>query len=107
MRCFKTDIRERASMDLYLLDGEDKRPLVIVVPGGGYVTVCDDEKTALQYNAAGFHAAVLKYSVAPDLFPEGLYDLAEAVSLARKNMRVFSRRKKITGLTDVSCCRRY
>lgn len=85
MRCFKTDIRQKASMDLYLLDGEEKRPLVIVVPGGGYVTVCEDEMTALQYNAAGFHAAVLKYSVAPDLFPEGLYDLAEAISLARKN----------------------
>ncbi|MCR5617562.1 MAG: alpha/beta hydrolase [Clostridiales bacterium] len=85
MRCFTLNIRERASMDLYFLEGAKKRPLVIVVPGGGYVTVCDEEKTAIKYNAAGYHAAVLRYSVAPDLFPEALFDLAEAVAAVRNN----------------------
>lgn len=86
MRCFSEKIRENASLDLYLLDGVPARPMVIVVPGGGYVTVCDEEESAMQYSAAGFHAAVLKYSVVPHLFPEALFDLAEAVALMRKNL---------------------
>jgi len=85
MRCFNEKIRDNASMDLYLLDGDQARPIVIVVPGGGYVTVCEEEQTAMQYTAAGFHAAVLKYSVVPNLFPEALFDLAAAVSLTRQN----------------------
>lgn len=88
MKCFSTPIRDNASLDLYLLDGDQPRPMVIVVPGGGYVTVCEDEKTAMQYTAAGFHAAVLKYSVVPHLFPEALFDLAEAVSFVRQNDKV-------------------
>lgn len=68
MQCFRVNVRENATefwfmptLQLYLLDESEPRPIVIVVPGGGYEFVCvkeDGDKTALQYNAAGFRAAV-------------------------------------------------
>ena len=42
-----------------------RRPLVLVVPGGGYehVSAREADPVALQFAAAGYHAAVLTYSV--------------------------------------------
>ena len=76
---------------MYLLDRWDKeaerrRPMVIVVPGGGYGCVCKDregERIALRYNAAGFHAAVLEYAVKPHVHPEPLRNIAKAIEIAR------------------------
>ena len=84
MRSFQINVREKTTeygfmptLQLYLLDGQEKRPMVIVVPGGGYMTVSpDEEKTALQYNAAGFHAAVLNYCVDPQHSPNPQMNLA-------------------------------
>lgn len=63
---------EPAKLYLYLLEkspeiGIDKRPLIFICPGGGYGMTSDREAEAiaLQFVAAGFHAAVLRYSVAP------------------------------------------
>lgn len=42
-------------------------------------------KTAMQYNAAGFHAAVLSYSVEPHHFPEPQRDLMSAIRILREN----------------------
>ena len=64
MRYFQVNVRREPTeygfmptMELYLLEeGEKKRPMVLIVPGGGYTKVCvvaDGEKTAMQYNAAG------------------------------------------------------
>ena len=41
------------------------RPLVLVVPGGGYnhVSPREGDPVALQFAAAGYHTAVLEYSV--------------------------------------------
>jgi len=96
MRYFSVNLRQEPTehgfmpqLQLYLVeDNTQPRPIVIIVPGGGYVTLCikeDGEKTALQYNAAGFHAAVLSYCVKPHLFPEPLMDLAAAVGLVREH----------------------
>ncbi len=96
MRCFEVNVREEATeygfmptLRLYLLDqGSRPRPLVIVAPGGGYSTVCvesDGDRIAARYNAAGFHAAVLRYSVSPHCFPEPQRDMLLAVGLCRKN----------------------
>lgn len=96
MRYFKVDVRKEPTergfmptMQLYLLEGpEKKRPMVLIVPGGGYEQVCveyDGEKTAMQYNAAGFHAAVLDYSVEPHCFPEPQRDLMSAIRMLREN----------------------
>lgn len=42
-----------------------RRPLVLVVPGGGYehVSAREADPVALQFAAAGYHTAVLTYSV--------------------------------------------
>lgn len=96
MRYFKVDVRREPTqygfmptMQMYLLEESmKKRPIVLVVPGGGYTTLCmeaDGEKTAMQYNAAGFHAAVLSYSVEPHHFPEPQTDLMSAIRILREN----------------------
>ncbi len=97
MQCFHVNVRENATeygfmptLQLYLLDGKHTRPMVIIVPGGGYEFVNakeDRDKTALQYNAAGFHAAVLNYSVKPHHFPEPQLDLALSIKLLREHSR--------------------
>ncbi|MBR5799410.1 MAG: alpha/beta hydrolase [Lachnospiraceae bacterium] len=96
MRYFQVDVRKEPTeygfmptMQLYLLEkSEIKRPVVIIAPGGGYTTVCieeDADQVAMQYNAAGFHAAVLNYSVVPHCFPEPQKDLMYAIRLLREN----------------------
>ena len=62
---------ENATLEGYILDcsltlGQfEKRPAILVCPGGGYM-YCSDreaEPIALAYTARGFHAFVLRYSV--------------------------------------------
>lgn len=50
------------------LGQEENRPAVLVCPGGGYVYCSprEAEPVALSYAARGFHAFVLRYSVAKD-----------------------------------------
>ncbi|MBR3832851.1 MAG: alpha/beta hydrolase [Lachnospiraceae bacterium] len=63
------------------------RPMIIICPGGGYSHVSDreGELLAMQFLAAGFHTAVLKYSVEPARFPTQLKELAKAVALVRSH----------------------
>ena len=70
--------------DVMLLD---KRPLVLICPGGGYcrTSVREAEPLALQFLAMGYHAAVLHYSCAPAKYPVSLMELASAVALIREN----------------------
>ena len=65
----------------------DKRPLVLLCPGGGYTRTSDreSESMALQFLAMGYHAAVLRYSCAPAKFPTALLELASAMALIRGN----------------------
>ena len=65
-----------------------RRPLVLVVPGGGYthVSAREADPVALQFAAAGYHTAILTYSVgegARDYLP--LRQLDEAMALIRAN----------------------
>lgn len=61
-----------ASLEAFLLTDEltygqnVKRPAVLVLPGGGYVYLCprEAEPVAISYANAGFHAFILRYSVA-------------------------------------------
>lgn len=80
----------KATLTVYLLDklscNPDKlRPAILICPGGGYIRVSDREATpvATQYLAAGCHAMVLDYTVAPGRFPAALTELAAAVALIR------------------------
>lgn len=97
MRITTQDIRvagsnDSAHLQLYLLDNSPElaiqsRPMVIVCPGGGYHTCSDREaeSIAIQFNAMGYHAAVLYYSVAPAVFPAAMKELGCAVRTCREN----------------------
>lgn len=65
-----------------------ERPLVLVVPGGGYshVSAREGDPVALQFAAAGYHTAVLRYAVGDDA-AHGLplRQLAAAIGLVRQN----------------------
>ena len=67
----------------------DKRPMVVICPGGGYnhVSEREGEMLALSFLAMGYHAAVLHYSVAPAVYPTQLLELAKAMCHVRKHTK--------------------
>jgi acetyl esterase/lipase len=64
-----------------------KRPFILVCPGGGYAYTSDREaeSIALQFLAMGYHAGVLRYSCVPAKYPTALLELASAMVLIRGN----------------------
>ena len=62
-----------------------RRPAVIVCQCVGYRFTSDREAepVALKYAAMGYHAFVLRYSVAPDVFPAPQLELAAAIHTVR------------------------
>lgn len=82
-----------ASLTTYILQNypnfsaERIRPLILVIPGGGYSHYGqrEQESIAIKMNSLGFHAAILHYTLAPMRFPQALCDAANAVALIRKN----------------------
>lgn len=97
MRYLTYDIKNGGSQDyaalyLYLLDDSPeiaihKRPLIIICPGGGYEFTSDREAeiVALQFCAMGYHAAVLRYSTYPSLYPTSVLEVGKSVALVREN----------------------
>ena len=88
------------ALTTYLLDTPEgllirERPLILICPGGGYnhVSVREGEPLALQFMAMGCHAAVLKYSVSPAVYPAQLLELAKAVALIRDRAQEWHIRK--------------
>lgn len=80
------------TLTTYLLDvgGEfrtiTKRPLVLVLPGGGYQFCSDREAdpVAFPYMKAGYHVAILRYSVGKEaIWPNPLDDYEQAVELIK------------------------
>lgn len=74
----------------YVLDSPDflkgkKRPAVLICPGGGYSHTSDREAeaVAIQMNAMGFHAFILRYSCAPSRFPTPQLEAAASMLLLR------------------------
>ncbi len=62
-----------------------ERPLVIVVPGGAYAYCSprEAEPVALKFLAEGIHAAVLRYSAAPNRYPTAALELAWSIQYCR------------------------
>ena len=73
-------------METYILDGK-KRPIVVIFHGGGYgmVSEREEERIAMAYKAAGFHAAVVYYCVEPHTHPLPIQNAANAVAMLREN----------------------
>ena len=86
-----------AKLYTYLLDNSKEidiyreRPLALMCPGGGYGFTSDREAeaVAIQYLARGFHACVLRYSVAPAEFPQALCELAISVAHIREHAKEY------------------
>lgn len=68
-----------------------KRPVIVVCPGGGYHMTSDREAEAIavQFLAKGFHAVILRYSVAPARYPEALFQLAKTMLFLRENAQKY------------------
>lgn len=83
------DASRNVYLETYLLDDNkevhtgEKRPMIIVCPGGGYTfhSVREAEPIALHYMNQGFHAAVLWYGIGDSaMMPGPVQDAADAMS---------------------------
>ena len=94
MQLKQLELEGGGTLTVYLRDSCERmpkaidRPLVLVVPGGGYthVSAREGDPVALQFAAAGYHAAVLDYAIceqAKDYLP--LRQLAQAIGLVRQH----------------------
>lgn len=63
-----------------------KRPVILICPGGAYRMTSDREAEAIaiRFMSMGYHTAVLRYSVSPARYPVALHQLAKAVSILRE-----------------------
>lgn len=76
----KSAFASDAELVVFLKDNQ-KRPAVVICPGGAYdhLSVRESTPIAKHFNDAGYHAFVLNYSVAPHAkHPQALLDLARA-----------------------------
>ena len=77
----------QAETELHFLPAatDEARGCVIICAGGSYRIRADHEAYpyAQTFNAAGIHAAVLDYRVAPYTYPAQLYDINRAVRYVR------------------------
>ena len=82
-----------ASMTCYLLAAPEEipaqmeKPMVLVCPGGGYAyrSARESEPIAMHLLAAGFHVAIVNYSVAPHRFPTSALELAWCIREVRRH----------------------
>lgn len=93
-----TGVEETALLTTYFLDNspeidpDRRRPVILICPGGAYRFTSDREAeaVAIQMNALGYHAAILRYSCAPARLPEALCQLAHATALLRERAEEFA-----------------
>ena len=79
---------ENSRLETYILDTPSdkdlkvqKRPMIVICPGGAYekTSFREGEPLALHFLNQGYHACVLRYSVAPHRFPTQLLELGTAI----------------------------
>lgn len=78
--------------DMGLEGDRGGRWAAVICPGGGYqlISPAEGEPVALELLARGVQAFVLRYSVAPDRYPQQLLELAAAVAFIRQNAAQFN-----------------
>ena len=79
---------DRPSITPFLLENAEKRPAILLIPGGGYGSVCEKTEgtpVARKFNELGFHVFVLDYRVAPERFPAPQLDAMRAIKIIRGN----------------------
>lgn len=82
-----------ARLCTYILDDSDsiaieKRPMMLICPGGGYEHTSDREAEplAMHFLSIGYHVAVLRYSVAPAVYPTALLEAAASMNMRKSGM---------------------
>ena len=78
---------------IYVLDNSPEinpqglRPMIVICPGGGYARTSDREAeaVAMKFLGMGYHAAILRYSCRPAVYPTALTELAESVRYLREH----------------------
>lgn len=84
-----------ATITTYILDsypqvqGERKRPFVIICPGGGYDhhSPREGEAIAIKMNNFGFNCCVLRYSLTPNAFPCQVYEAAYTINYVKQHAK--------------------
>jgi acetyl esterase/lipase len=93
MQTFSKNLsRENVTLTAYLHDislelgNVNKRPAVLIFPGGAYLACSDREAepVAFAFLAEGYNAFVLHYTVGKDSCPKALKDAEEALELLRQ-----------------------
>ncbi len=104
MKCNTVHLKEKytflgengkdATVDIYLpfnMDEinrqNDKRPCIVICPGGGY-SFCsqrEGEPIALNFLSEGYNCFVINYSCAPHKFPSQLLEVAAVMDLIHNN----------------------
>ena len=77
-----------AFLDRYPDSEPQRKPALLVVPGGGYGCVCESTEgrpIAECFRKFGFRTFVLRYRVAPHRYPEPQQDALRAIKLIRAN----------------------
>lgn len=83
-----------ARLQAYILDTPhdgslkiERRPLILICPGGGYerTSFREGEPTAIHFLNRGYHACVLRYSVAPVHFPTQVLEVGQAFRVVREH----------------------
>lgn len=85
--------REYVKLEVYLLDTPmekirmKKRPMILICPGGAYekLSFREGEPIAVHFLNQGYHACVLRYSVAPARHPAPLLEIGSAMKLIHEN----------------------
>ena len=74
-----------------MLADDGERWGVLILPGGGYALTAngEGEPVALSFLTAGMQAFVLRYSVAPDRWPQAFLEAGAAIAWIRANARQF------------------
>lgn len=93
------DLHEKGSLAdarlcTYILDDSDsiaieKRPMMLICPGGGYEHTSDREAEplAMHFLSIGYHVAVLRYSVAPAVYPTALLEATASMKLIHEHAK--------------------
>ncbi|MBO6159638.1 MAG: alpha/beta hydrolase [Firmicutes bacterium] len=81
---------DNASLFTYFLEPSSElpfepRPCVVLCPGGGYAYTSDREAepVAMRFLAQGIHVVIVRYSVAPAVFPTALLEVGLAIKYIR------------------------
>ena len=85
---WKPEMQIASYMRPYLLDTDEPRGAVLILPGGGYRIVCEPSEgapVAKKFNSLGLHAFVLNYRVEPHTFPAAQIDAMRALQIIRAN----------------------